>query len=58
MQLVSNLHEDLDTRIQVQASIIFGNDMDFIRTWKVKVPANYSFYQVLENIGRLEPSYQ
>lgn len=56
--MISNLREFPDERIQVQISVIVGDNMDFSRTWKVKVPFNYSFYQVLENIGTLEPAYK
>lgn len=44
--------------IHVQISIIIGDDMDFSRTWRIKVPANYSFYQVMENISVTYPDYK
>lgn len=58
MDVIDKFREHLDDRIQVQVSIYVGDDMDYIRTWKLKVPSNCSFYQALENIGALEPTYK
>ncbi|XP_054708129.1 uncharacterized protein CG3556-like [Uloborus diversus] len=45
-------------RIQVQYSVFVGQDVDFARTWKLKVPLGSTLYNVMETIQKLDPRFR
>ncbi|XP_054707058.1 uncharacterized protein CG3556-like [Uloborus diversus] len=57
-EALKKLRSQSGKQIQVHYSVFVDQDMDFVRTWKLKVPVGSTLYNVMETIQELDDRFR